>query len=158
MAKTIATNIAAQINAEHHACLESVRGGVIHAIEAGRLLCKAKGTMAHGEWLPWLKENFDGTDRVARYYMQAHKTVVVLGINRKSISDLPLSEVLRLLSGKVPQLEDKSKSESTPWEGSSVQWNAIRARILDWAQRIDDTETAILWAQDLVNELKRITS
>lgn len=40
-----------------------------HAIKAGELLAKAKGLCAHGEWLAWLKDNFDLSDRTAQRYM-----------------------------------------------------------------------------------------
>lgn len=92
--------LATRINAEHQACEGGVRDGVCHALEAGRLLTEAKAGMRHGEWLPWLEESFEGTDRIAQYYIKANAIVVTLGLNAKSISDMSLSEVLALLSPK----------------------------------------------------------
>jgi hypothetical protein len=51
-------------------------------IRAGELLIEAKSKVAHGGWLPWLADNFELTDRMARHYTQ-------LARNRKRVSDLP---------------------------------------------------------------------
>jgi hypothetical protein len=38
-------------------------------IEAGKLLLEIKSELNHGEWLPWLREHFDLSERTARNYM-----------------------------------------------------------------------------------------
>jgi Protein of unknown function (DUF3102) len=38
-------------------------------IEAGELLKKARDLIEHGEWLPWLAENFDLSERTAHRYI-----------------------------------------------------------------------------------------
>jgi hypothetical protein len=41
------------------------------AVKAGQLLIKAKAQLAHGQWMPWLRENVPNlSDRSARVYMQ----------------------------------------------------------------------------------------
>ena len=42
------------------------------AIEIGGLLAEQKAELAHGEWLPWVKENLSFSERVARDYMRFH--------------------------------------------------------------------------------------
>jgi hypothetical protein len=53
---------------------ERIRGLVITArtciIEIGRELIAAKAELAHGEWLPWLKDEFGWTVRTADKYME----------------------------------------------------------------------------------------
>jgi len=57
MPKLQLTTLAARINAAHKAIGERFEGLLEKAIEAGELLIKAKVSMPHGEWLPWLREN-----------------------------------------------------------------------------------------------------
>ena len=89
--------LAAAINAEHQACEDGVRDGVCHALEAGKLLTEAKSQMKHGEWLPWLEKNFDGSPDTAERYAKAHGIVTLMGVDSASMRNLPLSEVLALL-------------------------------------------------------------
>lgn len=70
-AKSLAVNLAAEINAEHRACMEAMRGGLEHAIEAGRLLIEAKAQCSHGDWLPWLAEHFEADAQTAQRYMRS---------------------------------------------------------------------------------------
>lgn len=46
------------------------RSAVEHAIRAGDLLIEAKAQVRHGEWLPWLAENFPASERLAQSYMR----------------------------------------------------------------------------------------
>jgi len=39
-------------------------------IEIGRELIAAKAQVAHGEWLPWLRDEFEWGETTARKYMQ----------------------------------------------------------------------------------------
>lgn len=41
-----------------------------HAIRAGEHLIEVKSRLDHGEWIPWLEENFDGSPNTARLYMR----------------------------------------------------------------------------------------
>lgn len=61
--------LADEIRVEHAACEAAMSSTVQHAIRAGELLTAAKAQVAHGEWLPWLAENFEFTRRTASTYM-----------------------------------------------------------------------------------------
>jgi hypothetical protein len=63
---------AEQINAEHHACEAATRVAIKHALRCGAMLDAQKAELPHGEWLPWLAEHFDGSDRTAQVYMRLH--------------------------------------------------------------------------------------
>ena len=66
-----------------------------HAIQAGELLIEAKARVGHGEWLPWLAENFDRTPRTASNWM-------LLARNKKQVSHLgSVSEALDALVESV---------------------------------------------------------
>lgn len=56
-------SLAAELDALGKTALEK-------ALEAGTLLIECKADLAHGEWLPWLEENFTFTDRTARRWMK----------------------------------------------------------------------------------------
>ena len=60
------THLAAQINAEHRVVRSSFKDVVDHAIRAGDLLIAAKELVGkHGEWLPWLADNTEVSERAA---------------------------------------------------------------------------------------------
>jgi len=63
-------SLAARINAEHRACEVAVASAVEHAIRAGEMLVEAKKHSGHGNWLPWLQENFEGSHDTAQVYMR----------------------------------------------------------------------------------------
>jgi Protein of unknown function (DUF3102) len=69
------------------------QSAVEHAIRAGEGLIEAKGQLKHGEWLPWLRANFDGfSERSAQNYMR-------LAQNRNAVSHLPsVREAVALLA------------------------------------------------------------
>ena len=90
--------LAERINAYHHAA-ESHAGQVLaNARAAGELLLEAKNTVRHGEWLPWLEVNFDGSQRTAHAYMRVARRwpVIEAAANSQSTADLTIHEALQL--------------------------------------------------------------
>jgi DUF3102 family protein len=86
-------DLAARIKAEHEAVIASLKGSVQHAIAAGELF-EAKQQLKHGQWLPWLTEHCQVTERTAQRYMR-------LARNKDkcdSVSDLSLNGALALLT------------------------------------------------------------
>jgi hypothetical protein len=63
-------SLADEANREHLACGEAVGSVLEHAWRAGRALAQVKAGLAHGEFLPWLEENFNGSQRHAYNYMK----------------------------------------------------------------------------------------
>lgn len=57
-------------NEEHRLARLSGESMVEHAIRAGEALISAKAQLEHGQWLPWLAANFDGSEATAQRYMQ----------------------------------------------------------------------------------------
>lgn len=91
----------AHAEVEHHG-----RATVAAAIRAGEALAAAKAQLPHGQWLPWLAENFPASDRTARGYMS-------LAANRQRVADLPtVREALaELAAPREPKaLEPPSRS------------------------------------------------
>lgn len=80
------------------------------ALKIGERLCEAKELLDHGEFLPWLKDEFGWTDRTAQKLMAVYrefgdsqKSLFGPGINAKTYSDLPVSKLYLLIS--VPESE-----------------------------------------------------
>jgi hypothetical protein len=48
---------------------------IADVVEIGRRLCECKPLVGHGHWLPWLKREFDLSERTARNFINAYKLV-----------------------------------------------------------------------------------
>jgi hypothetical protein len=57
-------------NREHALVIRAARSMAEHAIRAGQALQGVKDQLAHGEWGPWLRANFEGSERTAQDYMR----------------------------------------------------------------------------------------
>jgi ParB family chromosome partitioning protein len=87
--------LARTANEEHALAVGSGLDMVEHAAKAGQALIDAKAKVKHGEWLPWLRGNFDATERLAQMYMK-------VASNTKRVSDLEepsLRKALEAISG-----------------------------------------------------------
>jgi len=91
-------DLADRINQEHRACEQSLRSGLQHALECGRLLAQAKKQLAHGEWLPWLKRNCAVTPRAAQGYMRVASRWPQLEARTQHVSHLTYRQALALLT------------------------------------------------------------
>lgn len=91
----IIEDVAFEINREHELFESSMRNSVEHAIRCGELLAEQKAKLNHGEWIPWVENNLDFSDRHARRYIK-------IASNRTRVSDLDsgasLRSVLKLLA------------------------------------------------------------
>ncbi|NQU23442.1 MAG: DUF3102 domain-containing protein [Candidatus Nealsonbacteria bacterium] len=73
----------------------------MHTVECGRLLTAIKADMRHGEWGPWLEDWFEADASTARRYMKVYAHLLLLGVNQADVPDLPLEELLGLLTKKA---------------------------------------------------------
>jgi hypothetical protein len=64
------TVLAADVRAAHKGVLDAAKTAAERAIDAGRALIEAKDLLEHGQWLPWLKEHCELSERTAQLYMQ----------------------------------------------------------------------------------------
>ncbi|OBB63653.1 DUF3102 domain-containing protein [Mycobacterium sp. 852014-50255_SCH5639931] len=107
---------------EANRCHAAAELAVMNAVEAawrsGLALRAAKPQLAHGEWLPWLKANFNGSQQTASRYMR-------LAENYSTVSNLPSSvakalEVLNPPKEPAPDLEqhhsDEQEITAQDWE------------------------------------------
>lgn len=92
-------NIATAIQVEHEAAQSAFRTAVEHAIRCGELLVEAKAQARHGEWGPWLEENFPASQRTAQGYMR----LAVRAEDAQALAHLGIEGALRQLAApKAP--------------------------------------------------------
>lgn len=98
-------------NTEHKLAREAGESMLEHAFRAGEALIAAKARQRHGEWLPWLAANFDGSQGTAKRYMQ-------VASNRSRVSDLDepsLRKALKAASGAKGDGELIQQSLTNEW-------------------------------------------
>jgi hypothetical protein len=100
-----------RINEKYREVEEMHRSTVEGAIELGGMLIEKKESLAHGEWLPWVKQYFEGSDRHARRFMELYRDRdKLLAGNRTRVSDLCVRGALQELG----ETHNKSKVRR-PW-------------------------------------------
>jgi N6-adenosine-specific RNA methylase IME4 len=96
--KNLLTDLAARIRAEHEATAVAMQRGVEHAINAGRLLIEAKQIVHRGDWLPWLRDHCQVSERMAQRYMLLARHASELEANTTRVSDMTVRGALKLLA------------------------------------------------------------
>ena len=91
MGKTMLTVIA---KAKEAISLDAKRRGGEAILTIGRCLTEAKQAIPHGEWLPWLNERVEFSERTARRFMKLYRECS----NRPALADLGASKALMLLA------------------------------------------------------------
>ena len=123
------------------------------AVEIGRRLVEAKELLPHGEWLPWLQQETDFSERTAQTYMKifreygaAQESLFGAEVNTQTFADLPISKALALLS--VPESDRIEFAEVVDAEHISVR---------ELEEKIRDRERQISALQeDVDGERKRL--
>ena len=89
-------DLASQIKAMHRKAEDCAREAVGHALEAGKLLIQEKTQIQHGNWLPWLQDNCEVSERTARTYMQLAREYPKLEEpDRQRVANLPLRQAIK---------------------------------------------------------------
>lgn len=74
--------------------LDAKRRGGEAILTIGRCLTEAKQTIPHGEWLPWLNERVEFSERTARNFMRLSRE----WSKRQALADLGAAKALTLLA------------------------------------------------------------
>jgi hypothetical protein len=89
-------DLAARIRIEHEAYAASVKRGLEHARRAGEMLIEAKRQVPHGQWLPWLADHCEVSERSAQAYMQVARSLADLDDSKaQRVADLSYRDALR---------------------------------------------------------------
>jgi hypothetical protein len=98
-------DLAARINAEHAEADEAVSRSLAHAMAAGDMLNEAKALVAHGQWLPWLKDQCRIPQRTAQHYMRLAKHRAEIEMKSATVANLTVRAAARLVD-PTPSLND----------------------------------------------------
>lgn len=88
--------LAKQINVAHREAVQYHGASLQAAVRAGLGLIEAKRQVKHGEWLPWLAENFEGSEDSAQGYMKVARNTERV---RYLDPETSLRSALKALSG-----------------------------------------------------------
>lgn len=104
--------------------LDAKRTGGEAILTIGRCLIEAKGMLPHGEWLPWLTEQVELSERTAQKFMRIARE----WSNPSALADLGASKALSLLA-LPPEEREQFMEENNVIDMSARQLEqAIRAR------------------------------
>lgn len=117
-------------------------------LEIGRRLKEAKALLSHGEWLPWLSEKVEFSERSAQNFMRLADAYQ----NPQTLADLGASKALVLLA-LSPVERDEFLSEKHDVRGAEKTVPEMSARELEEAIR--QRKIAELKAEETARELNR---
>jgi hypothetical protein len=106
MTDLVRTNddLAREINTEHGHVEAHKHKTIEHAIRCGELLLEMKQRVGHGNWLAWVEEHFEASERTARNYMEIAKSAAVA-----DLSDEPtMRSALRALASRSQSRESRA--------------------------------------------------
>lgn len=90
-------DLAALIRREHEAASKAARSALEHALEAGRLLSRAREGIGHGGWETFVRDRCGIAPRTARLYLRLDANRERLA-NRQRVAGLTVREAARLLA------------------------------------------------------------
>ena len=99
-------------------------------LDIGARLIEAKGMLSHGEWLPWLTEQVEFSERTAQRFMRLAQE----WSNPTTLSDLGASKALALLA-LPPEERDQFIAQSHAVDGQEKEVIDMSARELEKAIR-----------------------
>lgn len=101
----LAGEIRKELAAVRHHHGEVVR----HALAAGERLIEARDAVPHGQWLPWLREHCQMSDRTARVYMQLARGRAVVEAKLAGAADLTIEAALAAIEEAARPPETMAK-------------------------------------------------
>lgn len=106
-------------------------------LQIGRCLIEAKELLPHGEWLPWLNERVEFTERQAQRFMRLAKE----WSNPTALSDLGATKALALLA--LPT-EERERFMAEPHEVDGQEKTVIDMSARQLEQAIREREEALV--------------
>ena len=142
--------LADQIKREHKAIRDAlaVKGLVPKAITIGNYLNEAKDKVEHGQWLSWLKDSCDLSDRTANRYMSLANNKAKLEEKAKG---KPLAE--KTLNWAIAQVSGNGGGGSISDRVDTLVKSLIK-QLKELKKSNEDT--AIAAAAELVKQLKLV--
>lgn len=121
-------------------------------LEIGRRLIEAKAQLKHGEWIPFLRDKVDFSERTANDMMRLAREYS----NPQTFADLGAQKALQLLALPAEEREDFVSQNDV--ENMSVRQlkEAIKAREEAERERDEAKEESEMIRQDLTDQLKEM--
>ena len=121
---TALVDLAGRINTEHEAVCEAAMTATQHAIKCENLLAEAKSGLPHGQWLPWIKENCDLSERTTQAYMRlARRHEELDGEEAQRVADLPVRQaMIAIADHQAEQTPDILNRDEPPSRDEIWSW------------------------------------
>jgi hypothetical protein len=103
--------LAAEIRCAHADVHDAAKSAAQRAIDAGHALNEAKELLAHGQWLPWLREHCALAERTAQLYMKIAKS----GLESATVADLGLKGAAEAIALHIDYWSDLNDAELVEW-------------------------------------------
>jgi hypothetical protein len=121
--------LATRINAKYRELEGLARSTVEASIELGGMLLEKKEGMRQGEWGPWLRAYFQGSERQAQRFMKLYRDRDKLRANPTRVADMSLRQALRAISS--PPKEDQ-KEDSTKKLAKQLKGKGVNPKLAKW--------------------------
>jgi len=121
-----------------------------NAVEFGKRLIAIKKKLPHGEWLNWLKENFQLKERSAQTFMQ----IAARFSNTQTFGNLGYSQLIQMLALPEGTEEDfiaEKAAEGKPVENMTIKQE--REEIKKYKAKIEQLEKQVNFILDQNNQL-----
>jgi Protein of unknown function (DUF3102) len=136
------SDLAARIQIEHSAVAAAVEECLDHALAAGDLLIEAKTRVQRGDWLPWLRDNCEMSERSAQAYMRLAKNRSQVEQIRREVCGLSIDGALKSLAAPTVAVsaletdEARSAAIEAATNGTNLRTAVRVARKHDYFARI----------------------
>lgn len=124
------SELAAAANRYHSAAETSAHSAIECAWHAGEALNAAKAQCNHGDWLPWLEVNFEGSEATAQRYMKLANAAHVRDLNPGTSIRGALAAIQKenraAENGSAPSAP-ASKRKAITDQARAAGWNLHRA-------------------------------
>lgn len=105
------------------------------AIDAGRALLKVEKLLKHGEWLPWLKANFNAKPRMAQYCMLLAALVEYMPDMADRVDEFTIMAALDMLRSEYIR---RQQARALTAASYTSEWNRLRRAEGSLLQRARD--------------------
>lgn len=110
--------LAERINSLHSEAQGAAILALNKAMDAGDCLVEAKSQLQHGQWGTWLKDNFHGSDRTARAYMQ-------LANNRQLIECKMAGSAVLTIDQALKSITQYDALQLPQWDANTRYWGFV---------------------------------
>jgi hypothetical protein len=136
-------DLATRIKTAHRAVRDAAKNIVREAITAGVALIDAKRQVGHGNWLRWLRDNCELSERAAEVYVECARNRQKLEAIIAGAANMTLAQALREIKPKLDKGND----------GAMGKYEKARAALIKKLAKLppEDVEDA---AQRTITELQ----